>query len=67
MPSTKTAWGARPEAKKPRIDLVLDGRVRTRADMVAAPPRVEDDGSASWVVRRGKNVLRVAMTRGARD
>jgi hypothetical protein len=60
------AWGARPDAKRPRVDLVLDGRVRTRVDLVAAPPRVEDDGSASWIVRRGRNVLRIAMARGIR-
>jgi len=60
------AWGARPDAKRPRVDLVLDGRVRTRVDLVAAPPRVEDDGSASWIARRGRNVLRIAMTRAIR-
>jgi len=54
------AWGAR-RGKGSRIDLVLDGRVRARADLVAAPPRVGDDGSASWVVRRGRNVSRISM------
>lgn len=61
---THVAWGAR-RAKGSRVDLVLDGRTRARADLVVAPPRVGDDGSASWIVRRGRNVLRVSMNREA--
>ncbi|HEY8514559.1 MAG TPA: hypothetical protein VIS07_03490 [Candidatus Binatia bacterium] len=52
-------WGASQDPDGKRVDLVRNGRVLTRAQVVMSPPRFGPDGSVQWVVRRGNSLRRV--------
>lgn len=54
------AWAASPREDGTRVDLVRDGRLATRADLVMAPPRWTD-GRIEFAVKRGRSVRRVVI------
>jgi hypothetical protein len=52
-------WAASPDPDGKRVDLVRDGEVLTRAEMVMAPPLFGPGNRAQWAVKRGRSVRRV--------
>lgn len=54
------AWAASPRADGQRVDLVRDGEVVTRGDVVMAPPRWAD-GRVEFALKRGRSVRRVVI------
>lgn len=57
---TSVVWGASPDNEGRRVDLVRDGDVVARGDMVMAPPRFRG-GEVEWALKRGKSVRRVIV------
>jgi len=57
---SSVVWGASPDPDGRRIELVRDGDVVARGDMVMAPP-VFRDGEVEWALKRGKSVRRVIV------
>ncbi|HZR82738.1 MAG TPA: hypothetical protein VFD92_16710 [Candidatus Binatia bacterium] len=63
---TSVVWAASREEEGKRVDLVVDGDVIARADVVMAPPLFRGERKVQWAVRRGKSVhLVTACTRWA--
>jgi hypothetical protein len=58
---SSAVWGASPDREGRRIELVRDGDVVARGDMVMAPPRFRPDGKVEWALKRGKSVRRVIV------
>jgi WD40-like Beta Propeller Repeat len=59
-------WAAGREEESERLDLVLNGDIVARADLVMAPPLFDGNRKVQWAVRRGGSVRRVvACTRWA--
>lgn len=54
------AWAASPYADGKRVDLVRNGVLATRGDIVMAPPRWTGD-SIEFAVKRGRSVRRVVI------
>lgn len=52
-------WAASPEEEARRLDLVHDGDILARAEMVLAPPLFRGGGRAQWAIKRGKSVRRL--------
>lgn len=57
---TSVAWGASPDRDGRRIDLVRDGDIVARGDVVMAPPLFRD-GRFEWALKRGRSVRRVIV------
>lgn len=55
------AWAASPREDGTRVDLVRDGDIVARGDMVMAPPRWRDDGKVEFALKRGRSVRRVVI------
>jgi hypothetical protein len=53
-------WGASPDRDGRRVELVRDGDVVARGDMVMAPP-VFRGNEVEWALKRGKSVRRVIV------
>ena len=58
---TSVAWAASPREDATRVDLVRDGDIVARGDMVMAPPRWRDDGRVEFALKRGRSVRRVVI------
>jgi hypothetical protein len=58
---TSVAWAASPREDGTRVDLVRDGDIVARGDMVMAPPRWRDDGKVEFALKRGRSVRRVVI------
>lgn len=55
------AWAASPREDGSRVDLVRDGDIVARGDMVMAPPRWRADGRVEFALKRGRSVRRVVI------
>jgi hypothetical protein len=54
-------WAAGREEEDRRVDLVVDGELVARADIVMAPPLFQGNRKVQWAVRRGKSVRRIVV------
>jgi len=59
---TSIVWAASREEDGRRVDLVFDGAIVTRAEIVMAPPAFHGNREVQWAVKRGRSVRRVIMT-----
>jgi hypothetical protein len=57
---SSVVWGASPDRDGRRVELVRDGDVVARGDMVMAPP-VFRGNEVEWALKRGKSVRRVIV------
>jgi hypothetical protein len=54
-------WGAVSDPHEQRVDLVVDGRIRARADIIMTPPVFPSNGTVQWAVKRGNSVRRIVI------
>jgi len=57
---SSVAWAASPDRDGRRVDLVRDGDLVARGDVVMAPPLFRD-GRFEWALKRGRSVRRVIV------
>jgi hypothetical protein len=59
---TSVVWAASREENGSRVDLVFNGAIVARAEIVMAPPVFRGEREVHWAVKRGRSVRRVIMT-----